>query len=496
MGPLGATSFKHDLVLLHRWSEADPQLCDGVNAMRTPSDALADIWRTVDGDSSALARVTLTGTEPALPSSFRTGTIAQATIAASALAASEMDRTRNNRAQQVSVDMRHAVAEFISERLYTVNGKPPPPGWDKIAGTYQTGDGRWVRLHTNFPHHRAGILDMLDVPYEREQVAEALKGWRGQDYEDEVARRGLVGTMMRSPAEWAAHPQGAAVATLPLLEVVKIADAPSQPLPPGARPLSGVRVLDLTRVLAGPVCGRTLAAHGADVLRVTGPHLPDIPGLDVDTGRGKLSTHIDLRGPEGKAVLAGLLKSADIFVQGYRPGGIAERGFSPEQAAEMRPGIVYVSLCAWSHVGPWAGRRGFDSLVQTATGINAAEAEVAGVDRPVELPCQALDHGAGYLMAAGAMVALKRRAEIGGAWLVRVSLAQVGHWLSGLGRMPDGRSAGTISRADVPHLLEESPSQYGIMSALRHAGQLSETPPKWTRPSVALGTHPAAWPLS
>jgi crotonobetainyl-CoA:carnitine CoA-transferase CaiB-like acyl-CoA transferase len=422
--------------------------------------------------------------------------VAQATIAASALAASEIDRVRNGRAQQVAVDMRHAVAEFISERLYIVDGKPPPPAWDKIAGLYQTGDDRWVRLHTNFPHHRAGILDMLKVDYDREQVAAALKNWTGQDYEDEVARRGLVGTMMRSPAEWAAHPQGVAVAGLPVLEIVKIGEAPPQPLPPDVRPLSGVRVLDLTRVLAGPVCGRTLAAHGADVLRVTSAHLPDIPGLDVDTGRGKLSAHIDLRGEEGKAVLAGLLKSADIFVQGYRPGGIAERGFSPEHAAELRPGIVYVSLCAWSHVGPWAGRRGFDSLVQTATGINRAEAEALGADRPVELPCQALDHGAGYLMATGAMLALKRRAEIGGSWLVRLSLAQVGHWLTELGRQPDGQTASKITRADVPHLLDDHPSQYALLSALRHAGQLSETPPRWDRPSVRLGTHPAQWPSS
>lgn len=464
--------------------------------MTNPSDALADIWQTVGGDEVALARVRLTGAEPALSSSFRTGTIAQATIAASALAASEVDHARNGRAQQVTVDMRHAVAEFISERLYTIDGKPPAWGWDKIAGTYQTGDGRWVRLHTNFPHHRAGILDMLSVPYERDAVAAALKGWRGQDYEDEVARRGIVGTMMRSPAEWAAHPQGVAIASLPLLEIVKIGESPARPLPRGARPLSGVRVLDLTRVLAGPVCGRTLAAHGADVLRVTGPHLPDIPGLDVDTGRGKLSTHIDLRSSEGKAALSALLENADIFVQGYRPGGIAERGFSPEQAAKVRPGIVYVSLCAWSHVGPWASRRGFDSLVQTATGINRAEAEVAGVDKPVELPCQALDHGAGYLMATGAMIALKRRAEIGGSWLVRASLAQVGHWLTRLGRVPNGRSAAPITRADVPHLLEESPSQHGMMSALRHAGHLSETPPFWERPSVPLGTHPASWPRS
>jgi crotonobetainyl-CoA:carnitine CoA-transferase CaiB-like acyl-CoA transferase len=220
--------------------------------MTSPREALAHVWERLGGAPAALARVHLTGAEPVLPSSFRTGTLAQATIAAAALAASEVDRVRHGRAQAVRVDMHHAAAEFISERLYTVDGRPPGETWDKIAGTYRVGDGRWVRLHTNFPHHRAGILDMLGVPYEREAVAAALQTWRGQDYEDEVARRGLVGTMMRSPAEWAAHPQGQAVAELPLLEIIKIADAPTQALPPGPRPLSSVRVLDLTRVLAGP----------------------------------------------------------------------------------------------------------------------------------------------------------------------------------------------------------------------------------------------------
>lgn len=464
--------------------------------MTSPHQALTDIWQAAGGEPAALERVTLTGTDPTLPSSYKVGTVAQATIAASALAASEVDRIRNARAQSVAVDMRHAAAEFISERLYEIKGWTTPATWDQIAGVYRTGDGRWVRLHTNFPHHRDGILAMLGVDYDREKVAAALQDWTGQRYEDEVAARGLVGTMMRSPEEWTAHPQGIAVAGLPLLEIVKIGDAPSRAMTPSPRPLSGVRVLDLTRVLAGPVCGRTLAAHGADVMRVTSAHLPDIPGLDVDTGRGKLSTDIDLRSENGKAALERLLETADIFVQGYRPGGIASHGFSPERAAEVRPGIVYVSLCAWSHVGPWAARRGFDSLVQTASGINHAEASVAAVDRPVELPCQALDHGAGYLMAAGAMMALKRRAEIGGSWLVRLSLAQVGHWLTGLGRIENGQAARKITRADVPHLLDDIPSRYGMMSALRHAGQLSETPPRWDRPSVPLGTHAPEWPLA
>lgn len=461
-----------------------------------PKAALANIWELGGGDPEALGQIALTGDEPVMPSSYKVGTIAQATIAGSALAAAEVHRSRTGVRQTVGVDMRHAAVEFKSERVYELDGKPPPAVWAAVSGTYQTGDGRWVRLHANFPHHRAGLLGVLGAQETRDSVAAKLAGWRGQDFEDTVAERGLCATMMRSPEEWAAHPQAAAVATLPLFEIIKIGEAPPRPRAKAERPLSGVRVLDLTRVLAGPVCGRTLAAHGADVLRVTGPHLPDIPTLDIDTGRGKLSTHIDLRDEAGRAILNRLAESADIFVQGYRPGGIADRGFSPEAVAAKRPGIVYVSLCAYSHVGPWATRRGFDSLVQTATGINHAEAQAIGVTHPHELPCQALDHGAGYLMATGAMMALKRQSEIGGSWLVRTSLAQVGHWLTGLGRVPGGHAARDINRADVLDLMDTSQSGRGPFSALRHAAHMSATPTRWVRPSALLGSHMAEWPTT
>jgi crotonobetainyl-CoA:carnitine CoA-transferase CaiB-like acyl-CoA transferase len=436
------------------------------------------------------------GYDPILPTPFRITETGTAALTAIGLAVSDLWEIRTGRPQKIAIDTRRATASLRSGHYLVMEGQPVDFGRHTIMGVYPAKNGRWSYLHCNFPNHREAALKVLGVPEDRAAVRKAVAQWDAQELEEAIIAAKGAGGMVRTMREWAEHPQGKAVAALPLMEIIKIGDAPPQPLPPGERPLSGVRVLDLTRVLAGPVNGRTLAAHGADVLRVTGPHLPGIPGLDADTGRGKLSAHIDLRGDDGKVALARLLESADIFVQGYRPGGIAERGFSPGQAARLRPGIVYVSLCAWSHMGPWASRRGFDSLVQTATGINRAEAEVAGVDKPVELPCQALDHGAGYLMAAGAMTALKRRAEIGGSWLVRLSLAQVGHWMTGLGRIPEGRSATTITRADVPHLLGEMASQYGVMSALRHAGQLSETPPRWDRPSVPLGTHPAAWPLA
>jgi crotonobetainyl-CoA:carnitine CoA-transferase CaiB-like acyl-CoA transferase len=469
----------------------DPQTIPGA----PPLQILPELWAHAGGAPEALHDVVLTGREPALPSSFRVGSIAQTTIAATALAAAELWRQRGGRRQTVRVDMRHAAVEFRSERYMRLDDKPPGPTWDKIAGVYDTGDGRKVRLHTNFPHHRDGILKLLGVAYDRDAVAAALRQWQAEPFEAAAAEAGLVATMLRAPAEWADHPQGRAVAGLPTFEIRKIGEAPARALPRNPeRPLAGVRVLDLTRVIAGPVCGRALAAHGAEVMRVTAPHLPGLATLDVDTGRGKLSTALDLRATEDRERLRGLLRQAHIFVQGYRPGGLAALGFSPEACAELRPGIIAVTLSAYGHQGPWASRRGFDSLVQNASGLNVAEAEAAGVPAPRELPAQALDHASGYLMAFGAMMALARKAEEGGSWHVRVSLAQTGHWLSRLGRLEDGFAGADPKFADVADLLAAADTPFGRLTYVRHAAALSETPAHWLRPPVPLGTHAPVWP--
>jgi crotonobetainyl-CoA:carnitine CoA-transferase CaiB-like acyl-CoA transferase len=463
----------------------------------SPAEILRDLWTAAGGAPDALSRVTLGGEEPALASSFRVGAAAQAAIAAAALAAAEIHRQRGGPAQAVAVDMRHAAVEFRSERYMRIAGKPPASPWDKIAGVYTTGDGRYVRLHTNFPHHREGMLKLLAASYDREAVQAALSKWQGEKLETAAAEAGLVATMMRSRAEWAAHPQGQAVAQLPVLEISRIGEAPPRPLPPaGDRPLAGLRVVDLTRVIAGPVCGRTLAAHGADVMRITAPHLRGLAELDTDTGRGKLSAALDLRADEERERLAQLLREAHIFVQGYRPGGVAKLGFSPEACAEIRPGIVAVTLSAYGHAGPWAARHGFDSLVQTASGLNHAEAEAAGIlPRPKELPAQALDHASGYLMAFGAMMALARKAREGGSWHVRVSLAQTGHWFAGLGRLQNGFAGPDPKSADIADLLEETDTPLGRLTFVRHAAQLSETPAFWARPPAPLGTHAPVWPI-
>ncbi len=462
--------------------------------MTEAREALADLWRLTGLPDEPLAMVELTGSDPALPSSFRVGTAAQASIAASACAANLIWGMRTGRLQRVSVDMRHAAMEFRSERYLREDGKPAPEIWDKIAGAYQCGDGNWVRIHTNFPHHRDGMLRLLGCAYDRAAVAAALKEWDAEALERVTADAGLVATMMRSFEEWDAHPQGRAVAALPALTITRIDDAPRQPLPSGgSRPLSGVRVLDLTRVIAGPVCGRMLAAHGADVLAISAAHLPSVAPLVIDTGRGKRAAFVDLRAAEGRETLARLISRADVFIQSYRPGALAGQGFGPAEVTAIRPGAVYVSLSAYGHAGPWSGRRGFDSIVQTATGFNHAEALAAGVSEPQALPCQALDHASGYLMAFGALAALARRATEGGSWHVQVSLAQTAAWLRALGRVENGFACADPAIEDVGDLLEETPSGFGRLLAVRHAARMSETPPRWALPAMPLGTHPPAW---
>ncbi|MBX9828878.1 MAG: CoA transferase [Xanthobacteraceae bacterium] len=460
-----------------------------MNALLT----LAALWRDLGLPAGALDHVSLTGGDPALPSSFHVGKMAQVSIAAAALAAAELHRHRTGRMQRVTVDCRNAAVEFRSERYCRVDGKEPPEEWDKIAGAYRCGDGGWVRLHTNFPHHRDGVLKLLNCAYDRKAVGDALQGWTAEKFEDAAAAAGLVVAKARTFAEWDAHPHGRAVPALPLISIERIGDGPKLELHAGHRPLEGIRVMEMTRVLAGPICGRALAAHGSDSLRLISPRLPTIETADIDTGRGKRSAHLDLATGQGTADFRALLSDCEVFVQSYRPGALARRGFGPAEAAALRPGIIYVSLSAYGHAGPWAERRGFDSLVQTSTGLNLAEAWAAGETNPRPLPCQAIDHATGYLMALGALTALIRRTEEGGSWLVRVSLARTQWWLRQMGRVADGFACSDPRLEDIGDRIETSASGYGSLAAVRHSAELTETPARWERPSSPYGTHPARW---
>ena len=450
------------------------------------------LWTLAALPQEALAFARLTGADPVLPSSFAVGTAAQSTIAAAALAACELGHLRGTPRQQVAVDMLHAALECSA--WFSLDGRVPPQ-WDPFSGLYRCADG-WVRVHANFVHHRDGALRLLGLDPSTARRAEAeaaMKNWKAIDFETAAADAGLVATALRRFDEWDASPQGQAIAAQPLITIERIGDAPPRTLPPLAEsqpPLAGLRVLDLTRVLAGPVGCRALAAFGADVMLVNSPNLPNIEAI-ADTSRGKLSARVDLRNEAGRAALAGLLAEAHVFVQGYRPGGIADLGFGPEENARRRPGIVHVSLSAYGTRGPWAPRRGFDSLVQTAMGFNHAEGEAAGEGKPRPLPMQILDEATGYLIAMGAAAALWRQQREGGSWHVQVSLAQTGQWLRGLGRVPDGLAA---PRPEIEPWLESAASGFGELRSMRLSAQLARTPVVWRRPSMPPGSHPARWP--
>jgi crotonobetainyl-CoA:carnitine CoA-transferase CaiB-like acyl-CoA transferase len=428
-----------------------------------------------------------TGADPVLRTPYRVGTAGSAALGAVGLAASELWFLRAGRRQHVAVDVRAAAAALKSGAYLRIDGKPPPAPWDPMSGFYPVRDGRWVSIHCNFPNHRAAALKVLGTGEDRAKANEASGGWDGQALEDAIHAAGGCAGLARKAEEWAAHPHAAAVASQPLLEILRIGEAPPRPLPQGDRPLAGVRVLDLTRVLAGPTCARTLAEHGADVLKITAAHLPDSGAIEFDTGMGKLAAHLDLRSPDGVATLRKLLDGADVFSQSYRPGALAARGFSPDAAAKLRPGIVVVSLNAWGQTGPWQDRRGFDSIVQTVSGMALAQGDGA---TPKLMPCSAIDYVSGYLMAYGAMLALARRAREGGSWLVRVGLARTGKWIVDRGLVDP-----TATPAAIPEgLTTETDSPAGRITHLKPVLQMSETPPRWDRPPVPLGHHRPEWP--
>ena len=455
---------------------------------------LEHIWGLAGGDATALNRVTLTGDEPALPGIYNVGVQAQAAIAATGLAAAEIHKARGGAAQSVSLSMRHAAATFRSESYIRVDGKPTRDFFDSIHGFYKCGDGGWVQVHANYPAHRMAVAELLHCPYSREGVQKVFDGMTAQAVEDLLAANKLPVARMRSEAEWNAHPHSAALDAQPVLILEKIGDADPRPLPAaGARPLEGLRILDLTKVIAGPVCGRTLAEHGADVLQITAAHLAHVMPLVIDANRGKRSAYLDLRKAAGVERLKALAADADVFVQGYRPGTLAARGLGPEHLAALRPGIVYVSLSAFGHQGPWAQRRGFDSIVQTASGIGHAGGVAAGRDGMKHLPCQALDHASGFLMALGAIMGRLKQSQEGGSWLARVSLARTGRWLQSLGKQ-DALGAEDMTIDAISDLIEDyGPTAFGHMTGVKPAAQLTATPGRWTTTSVPPGMHPAEW---
>jgi hypothetical protein len=464
------------------------------------SDALRALLPIAGWPEDRAQAVEITGgTDPILRTPFRISETGVAALAAVGLAVSDLWQLRTGRDQRIAIDARQATASLRGGSYLKMDGAPVPGGHNKLMGMYPARHGRWSYLHCNFPNHRAAALKVLGVHEDRDAVRRAVAQWDAQELEEAIIAANGAGGMVRSMQEWAQHPQAAAIASLPLMDIARIGDSAPEPLRAGERPLSGVRVLDLTRVIAGPTGARTLAEHGADVLKISGPHLPSLGHQDLDTGHGKLSAYLDLREPEDAGVLRGLVRGADVFAQGYRPGTLADRGFSPEALAQLRPGIVVVSLSAFGHAGPWASRRGFDTVIQAVSGIAQRQGELfpGAAPGPQFYPVSAIDFLTGYLMAFGAMVALARRTREGGSWQVRISLAQVGRWLVERGQVPEA-GLKDVPEDFTPLELERwSTASATPLGRLQHLGpvlRLSETPPRWTRPTVPLGYNPPAWP--
>ncbi|GGW73594.1 putative L-carnitine dehydratase [Streptomyces lucensis JCM 4490] len=455
--------------------------------------AIKSAWSALGGDPALLARLTSVAREGALDARLPVRQLARACAGVCALAAAELAARRAalGEVPGVRVDDGAVAAAFHSERLLRIDGRAPV-SFAPLSRFWRTADG-WVRTHANYPHHRARLLTALDLPRDAgaEDAAVRFAGLTALEAEETVQDAGGLAVALRTPQEWRAHRQAAEVAARPLVERERPGPAPTRvlpPLDPGAAallPAAGLRVLDLTRVLAGPIATRTLGLLGADVLRVDAPWLPELPDQHADTGFGKRSATLDLAVDRDR--FEELLAAADVVVTGYRPGALDRFGLSPGALAERRPGLVVAQVSAWGAYGPWAGRRGFDSLVQVATGIAVTEGSAG---EPGALPAQALDHGTGYLLAAAVLRALTEQSRDGHSRCVRLALARTAHWLTDEIR--------PVAAAGAPYTgpdawLTEADSPLG---RLRHAlppVTFAGGPTGWPRPPAPWGTDPAGW---
>jgi hypothetical protein len=360
-------------------------------------------------------------------------------------------------------------------------------GFAPLSRFWQVSDG-WIRTHANYPWHKDALLRALDVEESSDAVARAVARRTAADVENAVVAAGGIAAAVRREEAWHEHEQGRAVVAERLIAHERHGNAPRRGLAEGDLPASGVRVLDLTRVIAGPVCTRFLGALGADVLRIDPPHRPDMePGVVADTLLGKRSVLMDLRDAAGQASLQRLLDNADVVVCGYRPGALEALGLDVSSLASRSRGLAVVYLDAWGHSGPWSARRGFDSIVQAAAGIAIAE---GSPDEPGALPCQLLDHGTGYLAAAAVLDACRRQLEEGGTYVRRLSLARTAHWLTSMPRRED---AATATETTIDGALVELDSAQGTVTAVAPPGAFDGEPLQWPQPLARYGADPAEW---
>lgn len=457
--------------------------------------AITFAWSALGGDPALLARGSTVVRQGALAARLDVRELARVCVGTCALAAAELGARRAGLPEvpAVRVDDGAVATAFVSERHLLVDGRAPV-AFAPLSRFWRTADG-WVRTHANYPHHRARLLEALGLGDDAtvDDMAGVLAERSALAVEETVYGAGGLAVALRTASRWAAHPQAVALAGRPLVERGRLDSAPVRVLAPvGVRPLlpaAGLRVLDLTRVTAGPVATRTLALLGADVLRLDPPGVPELPDAHADTGFGKRSAVLDLVADRRR--FEELLATADVVVTGYRPGALDRFGLGAEALAERRPGVVVAQLSAWGARGPWGGRRGFDSLVQAATGIAAVE---GSPERPGALPAQALDHGTGYLLAAAVLRALTEQSYEGGSRFVRAALARTASWLTdGVTRGAPGTEP-YDGRYDGPEpWLAETDSGLGRLRYARSPVSFAGGPADWARPPGPWGGDAARW---
>ncbi|MFP6807662.1 MAG: CoA transferase [Pseudomonadales bacterium] len=451
----------------------------------------------VRGLGKAPEKIKVVGADPVLPSGFALGETSANIHLAIGVAVNDLWEMKAGQRQDLKIKVEHAAAVLRSYMYLQVDNDQLKSEFrgqvnrQGISTPHRTKDGRYLLPHMGLPHLAERVLKILDCEYELDSVVKAVATWDALDLENAIAQAGACGAMVRSTDEWLRHPQGLALSNKPVIEIIKIADSEPQPMVQTSveRPLAGIRVLDLTRILAGPTCARTLAEHGADVLMVTAKKLPQTNYFVADTSHGKRSSYLDFGIAADREKLVALIKEADVFSQGYRPGVMARHGLSPEELAEIRPGIICTSMNCYGYDGPFADRAGWEQLAQTVTGI----AHEQGGERPRLLPAAACDYMTGYLAAYGTLLAMGLRARIGGSYHVKASLCQSGMLLQRQHRIDYDENMADINSMIVDEVMLTSQTLYGEMNHLGPILKMKDIAPNWDLPSPPLGTHEAVW---
>ena len=439
----------------------------------------------IRGEALTTSEVSVSGQDPFFPSPFKFGETAAGVLAARAVAANDLWELRTGRRQKIELSVETAAATCLG----------------------------WFLPHFNLPHLEKKVLEVLGQDGEPcegtpEAVAEAVSKWNSEDLDRAIYEAGATGGIVFTQEEWLQHPHGKHLASIPVVTIEKIADSEPIPLPAlsesdsDAQPLSGVKVLELCRILAGPTCGISLAEHGADVLMVTAPQLPQVPNFVRDVSHGKRSCFLDYTVPEDSQKLHELVKDADIFLEGYRPGSMEKHGFGPEDLLKDKKGLIYVSVDCFGPGGVYSDRAGWDQVAQAVTGIAITEGELEKAGQPKLTPVYACDFLTGFMGAFGAMVALRRRALEGGSYVVRVSLCQSAMLLqreglvTGFENLVTGfeNAPGKLGPQTFESLAVcDDGTIYGDLKTLGPVIRMSETNPRWNGTTPELGSSEAAW---